>query len=190
MGTDTGKASWISLDQQPDSWTSQFLTGRIERDKLSLFVTPGGETVLKTDAPPLKLSAPEITKLADSVHGNEHLLRFRIVSSRQASTLWVAVQNATIVRATIDGKKVPSKMVDPQNKLWGFYYAAPSPDGIELAFVAQAIDAPRITVTDQTSGLPEIAGFHPAPRIPGLMPLNYFPAFDSTVLVSRTIGAR
>jgi hypothetical protein len=189
LDADSGKASWVSLDQQPDSWTSQFLTGQVERDKLNLFVAPGGETVLKTDAPPLQLSAPEITKLADSVQGNEHLLRFRIVSLRHASTLWVAVQNATIVRATVDGKKVPSKMVDPQNKLWGFYYAAPSPEGIELALAAQATDVPRITVTDQTNGLPDIPGFHPKPRAPYLMPLNYFPAFDSTVLVSRTSGA-
>jgi hypothetical protein len=189
LDADSGKASWVSLDQQPDSWTSQFLTGQVERGKLNLFVAPGGEAVLKTAAPPLQLSAPEITKLADSIQGNEHLLRFRIVSLRQASTLWVAVQNATIVRATIDGKKVPSKMVDPQNKLWGFYYAAPSPDGIELAIVTQATDAPRITVTDQTNGLPDIPGFHATPRTADLMPLNYFPAFDCTILVSHTYGA-
>jgi hypothetical protein len=114
-------------------------------------------------------------------------LRLRIAFSREASTLWVAVQNATILRAMIDGKKVPSKMVDAENKLWGFYYAAPSPEGIELAIATQATDVPRITVTDQTNALPNIPGFHPSPRTPDLMPLNYFPAFDSTVLVSRTI---
>ena len=63
LNADTGKGSWISLDERPDGWTSQFLTGRIEREKIDIFVAPGGESVLKTDAPPLKLPAPEIVTL-------------------------------------------------------------------------------------------------------------------------------
>ena len=47
LNADTGKGSWISLDERPDGWTSQFLTGRIEREKIDIFVGPGGETVLK-----------------------------------------------------------------------------------------------------------------------------------------------
>jgi hypothetical protein len=189
LDADTGKASWLSLDHQPDSWTSQFLTSRFEHGKSNLFVAPGGEAVLKADAPHLPLPGPTITVVKDSAERDQHLLSMRITSLRQASTFWVAVQDATILRAAIDGKKVPSKMVDPQDKLWGFYYAAPSPDGIELTIVVQRTDVPHITVTDQTDGLPNISGFHPQPRTPDLMPLNYFPAFDSTVLVSRTYSA-
>ena len=189
LDADTGKASWLSLDTQPDSWTSQFLTSRFEHGKSNLFVAPGGEAVLKADAPTLPLPGPTITEVKDSVESDQHLLTMQITSSRQVATFWVAVQNATILRAAIDGKKVPSKMVDPQDRLWGFYYAAPSPNGIELTIAVQRTDVPRITVADQTNGLPNIPGFHPRPRTPDLMPLNYFPAFDSTVLVSRTYDA-
>jgi hypothetical protein len=186
LDADLGKASWISLDQTPDRWTSQFLRGRVEKDKLNLFVAPGGEAVLKAEALPLPYAAPTITKISDTIEGNERHMRFHLGSSRQACTLWVAVQNVTIVRATIDGKKVPSKMVEPHDKLWGFYYAAPSAEGIVLDLTVRAADVPLLVLTDQTLGLPDIPGFHPSVRTADVMPLNYFPAFDSTVLVSRT----
>jgi hypothetical protein len=130
LNADTGKGSWISLDERPDGWTSQFLTGRIERDKIDIFVAPGGESVLKTDAPPLKLPAPEIVTLDDSVSSNERILRLRLTSLRHANVLWVALEKATVLRATIGGKKLPSKMVEPHDRLWGFYYAVPPADGI------------------------------------------------------------
>ena len=188
LNADTGKSSWISLDERPDGWTSQFLTGRIEREKTDIFVAPGGESVLKTDAPPLKLPAPEILTLDDSESGNERILRLRLTSLRHADVLWVAVEKGTVLRATIGGKKLPSKMVEPNDRLWGFYYAVPPPDGIELDIVVGLADAPRLTLTDQTNGLPDIPGLHIKPRTEDQMPLHYYPAFDSTILVSHSIS--
>ena len=188
LNADTGKGSWISLDERPDGWTSQFLTGRIEREKIDIFVAPGGESVLKTDAPPLKLPAPEIVTLDDSVSGNERILRLRLTSLRHADVLWVAVEKATVLRATIGGKKLPSKMVEPNDRLWGFYYAVPPADGIELDIAVGLADAPRLTLTDQTNGLPDIPGLHIKPRTEDQMPLHYYPAFDSTILVSHSIS--
>jgi hypothetical protein len=186
LNADTGKSSWISLDERPDGWTSQFLTGSIERDKIDIFVTPGGESVLKTGASPLKLPAPEIVTLDDSVSGNERIMRLRLTSLRHADVLWVALEKVTVLRATIGGKKLPSKMVEPNDRLWGFYYAVPPPDGIELDIAVGLADAPRLTLTDQTNGLPDIPGLHIKPRTENQMPLHYYPAFDSTILVSHS----
>jgi hypothetical protein len=188
LNADTGKGSWISLDERPDGWTSQFLTGGIERDKIDIFVVPGGESVLKTGAPPLKLPAPEIVTLDDSVSSNERILRLRLTSLRHADVLWVALEKVTVLRATIGGKKLPSKMVEPNDRLWGFYYAVPPPDGIELDIAVGLADVPRLTLTDQTNGLPEIPGLHIKPRTEDQMPLHYYPAFDSTILVSHSIS--
>lgn len=188
LNADTGKASWISLDERPDSWTSPFLTGRVESDKLSFLVSPG-DRVLKSGAPLVPLPARQITLLEDAPGTAGRLLRLRLTSSRQPVTLWVSVQNATILRATIDGKKAPSKMVEPRDKLWGFYYAAPPLEGIELAIWFNPSERPQITLTDQTNGLPDVPGFHSKPRTPDLMPLNYFPEFDSTALVSKSFTA-
>ncbi len=188
LDADTGRTFWISLDDKPDSWTSQFLTGHIKSDELNMFVSPGGEKVLKTTAPPAPLPAPQLVLLDDSSSGNERMLRLRIKSERQPETLWISVRNATIIRATVDGKKLPSKMIDPDEKLWGFYYAAPPSQGIELKLSFDAGEKPQITLTDQTLGLPEITGFHARPRTQDLMPLHYYPAFDSTILVSKTFA--
>ncbi len=188
LNADTGKGSWISLDERPDGWTSQFLTGRIEREKIDIFVAPGGESVLKTDAPPLKLPAPEIVMLDDSISGNERILRLRLTSLRHADVLWVALEKVTVLRATIGGKKLPSKMVEPNDRLWGFYYAVPPPDGIELDIAVGLADAPRLTLSDQTNGLPDTPGLHIKPRTEDQMPLHYYPAFDSTILVSHSIS--
>jgi hypothetical protein len=188
LNADTGKGSWISLDERPDGWTSQFLTGRIEREKIDIFVAPGEESVLKTDAPLVKLPAPEIVTLDDSVSGNERILRLRLTSLRHADVLWVAVEKGTVLRATIGGKKLPSKMVEPNDRLWGFYYAVPPVYGIELDIAVGLADAPRLTLTDQTNGLPDIPGLHIKPRTGDQMPLHYYPAFDSTILVSHSIS--
>ena len=188
LNADTGKGSWISLDERPDGWTSQFLTGGIERDKIDIFVAPGGESVLKTGAPPLKLPAPEIVTLDDSVSSNERILRLRLTSLRNADVLWVALEKVTVLRAAIDGKKLPSKTVEPNDRLWGFYYAVPRADGIELDIAVGLGDAPRLTLTDQTNGLPDIPGLHIKPRTEAQMPLHYYPAFDSTILVSHSIS--
>jgi hypothetical protein len=188
LNADTGKGSWISLDERPDGWASQFLAGRIEREKIDIFVAPGGESVLKTDAPPMKLPAPEIETLDDSVSGNERILRLRLTSLRHADVLWVEIERATILRATIGGKKLPSKMVEPHDRLWGFYYAAPPPDGIELNIAVGFADAPAVTLTDQTNGLPDIPDLSIKPRTEDQMPLHYYPAFDSTILVSHSIS--
>jgi Zn-dependent M28 family amino/carboxypeptidase len=189
LDADTGRASWISLDGKPDSWTSQFLTGRIENDKLNIFASPHGVKVLKSEAPPLPLPPPQIALLNDASTDNERVLRLRLSSARRPETLWISVQNATLIRATIDGKRVPSKMLEPRDKLWGFHYAAPPPQGIELTISFNPSEKPQITLTDQTSGLPSMSGFHPRPRTQDLMPLNYYPTFDSTVLVSKMFAA-
>ncbi len=186
LNADTGKGSWISLDERPDAWTSQFLTGGIERDKIDIFVTPRGESVLRTDAPPVKLPAPEIVTLDDSVSSNERILRLRLTSLRHADVLWVALEKVTVLRATIGGKKLPSKTVD--DRLWGFYYAVPPADGIELDIAVGLADAPQLTLTDQTNGLPDLPGLHIKPRADDQMPLHYYPAFDSTILVSHSIS--
>ena len=86
LNADTGKGSWISLDERPDGWTSQFLTGGIERDKIDIFVTPGGESVLKTNAPPVKLPAPEIVTLDDSVSSSPRAFPSSVFSWRHFST--------------------------------------------------------------------------------------------------------
>ena len=79
-------------------------------------------------------------------------------------------------------------MVEPNDRLGGFYYAVPLLDGIELDIAVGLADALRRTLTDQTNGLPDIPGLHIQPRTEDQMPLHYYPTFDSQIPVSHSIS--
>jgi hypothetical protein len=187
---DAGKAWWISFDGKPDPWTSQFLTGEVQTDKVGIFGSADGDAVMKASAPRVELVAPEVKTVEDSTAGGERTLRFNITSLRQARILWVIVRKVAVIRATIDGRHVQVGEGDARNKLWGIIYVGVPPDGIDLRLTAKALDNPELTVTDQSDGLLEIPGFRTNPRASDQMPSpQEWPFFDSTLLVSRTFPA-
>jgi hypothetical protein len=189
LDTDTGKASWISFDEKPDNWTSQFLTSHVEATTLRLFNPVDGDAIIKADAPHVQLPPPNIETLEDSTNGGERKLRLRLVSPRQARIIWLQVEKATVLAATIEGRKVQVNQVDKRNRAWGIVYLALPPEGTEVDVTLKTSDNPQLTVTDQSDGLPIIPGLHVEPRPNDRMPLAVaWPFFDSTVLVSRTIS--
>jgi len=187
LDTDTGKASWISFDEKPDNWTSQFLNGHFEASTLRLFNPVDGDTIIKADAPHVQLLPPNIETLEDSTTGGERKLRLRFVSPRQARIIWLQVEKATVLAATIEGRKAQVNEVDKRNKTWGIVYLALPPDGVEVDVTLKASENPQITVIDQSDGLPIFPGFHVEPRPTDRMSLPVaWPFFDSTLLVSRS----
>jgi hypothetical protein len=186
LDTDTGKASWISFDEKPDNWTSQFLDGHVEASTLRLFNPVDGDAILKAEAPLVQLYPPNIETLEDSTTGGERKLRLRLVSPRQARILWLQVEKATVLAATLEGRKVQLNEVEKRNKVWGIVYVAMPAGGIELDLTLNAWESPQLTVIDQSDGLPNIPGFHVEPRPSDRMALPVaWPFFDSTVLVSH-----
>ena len=186
LDADTGKASWISFDEKPDNWTSQFLNGHVEASTLRLFNPVDGDSILKAEAPRVQLSPPSIDTLEDSTTGGERRLRLRLVSPRQARIIWLQVEKATVLAATIEGRKVQANEVDRRNKTWGIVYLALPPEGIEVDLSFKASENPQLTLIDQSDGLTNIPGFHVEPRPNDRMALPVaWPFFDSTVLVSH-----
>jgi hypothetical protein len=187
LDTDTGKASWISFDEKPDDWTSQFLTGHVEATTLRLFNPVDGDTIIKADAPHVQLLPPNIETLEDSTTRGERKLRLRFVSPRQARIIWLQVEKATVLAATVEGRKAQVNEVDKRNKTWGIVYLALPPEGVEVDVTLKASENPQITVIDQSDGLPIFPGFHVEPRPNDRMSLPAaWPFFDSTLLVSRS----
>jgi len=45
--------------------------------------------------------------------------------------------------------------MDKRNKVWGIVYLAPPSEGIEVDLTLKASENPRLTVTDQSDGLPK-----------------------------------
>ncbi len=190
---DAGKASWISFDEKPDSWTSQFLSGlsgQIETDKVGIFGSADGDAVLKASAPRVELPTPIAKIVEDSTAGGERTLRFHITSLRQARILWVIVRKVVVIRATFDGRHVQVGEEDARNMLWGIVYVGVPPEGIDLELTVKALDNPQLTITDQSDGVPDIPGFSMSLRPNDRMPSpQVWPFFDFTVLVSRTFPA-
>ena len=189
LNSDTGKASWITFDEKPDSWTSQFLTSHFEKSLLHIFNPVNGDAILRAEAPPVQFPPPTIEMLEDSTRGPERKLRFHLVSPRQARIIWLQVEKAAVLAATLEGRKVQVNDADKRNRVWGIVYVALPSEGIELDLTLNASDHPQITVTDQSDGLPEIPGLIIRHRAGDLMPSpQVWPFFDSTALVSRTIS--
>jgi hypothetical protein len=186
LDSNAEKASWISFDTNPDNWTSQFLTGHFEASTVRLFNPVDGDAILKAEAPYVQLPPPSIETLEDSTTGDERKLRLRLVSPRQARIIWLQVEKATVVAATLEGRKVQVNEMDKRNKVWGLVYLALPTEGIELDLTLNASETPQLTVIDQSDGLPSIPGFHFEPRPSDRMALpTVWPFFASTLLVSR-----
>jgi len=184
---DAGKASWISFDERPDDWTSQFLTSQPQADKLDIFGWAGGAAVLKAPAPRLSLSVPLMKIIEDSTAGGARTLRLQISSPRQARIIWIIVRNAAVVRAALEGNNVQVGAADARNKLWGIIFVGLPADGVHLDLTIKAPDTPELIVTDQSDGLPELSRFGARPRGGDRMSLPQgWPFFDATTLVSRT----
>jgi hypothetical protein len=110
----------------------------------------------------------------------------RLVSPRQARIIWLQVEKATVLAATLEGRKVQVNEIDKRNKVWGLVYLALPTEGIELDLTLNASETPQLTVIDQSDGLPRFPGFHFEPRPIDRMALpTVWPFFDSTLLVSR-----
>jgi hypothetical protein len=187
LDTDTGKASWISFDEKPDNWTSQFLNGHARASTLRLFNPVDGDAILQAEAPLVRVSPPGIETLEDSTTGGERKLRLRLISPRQARIIWLQIEKATVLAAILEGRKVQVSEMDKRNKVWGIVYLALPPEGIEVDVTLPASENPQLTVTDQSDGLPIISGYQIEPRPNDRMSLPVvWPFFDSTVLVSRT----
>ncbi len=184
-----GKASWISFDEKPDDWTSQFLTSHAEIDKVSIFGSAegDGDAILKAQAPSLSLIPPSIKAEEDLTVAGKRMVRLQISSPRQARVVWVIVRQAAVLRAAIEGRNVQLGEADTRDKLWGFIFVGLPPEGLHLDLTMKAPNNPQLIVTDQSDGLPEVPGFSPRPRRGDRMPLpQVWPFFDSAALVSRT----
>jgi hypothetical protein len=186
LDANLGKASWMSFDEQPDAWTSQFLSGSIETGRMSNLGWID-DPFLKAAAPSLPLDPPELNVIADSTAVGERTLKLHIYSPRHARVLWFAVQSTEVVRATIDGNASPVRPEDTTGKFWGFVYAALPPEGINVELTLKGDGLPSVSLMDQSDGLPRFAelsiGTRPSDRVP-----QFWPTFDSTTVVTRNFS--
>jgi hypothetical protein len=206
LDTDRGRATFASLDSQPDVFTAQFfhrhvrggwlsrLTGlaTFDASKPTLAKIPplrdfaylnNGRTI-EGDAPLIKAAAPTIKILDDTSKDGARLLKVHIASERGAPIVWMAVPfGVTVLGSSIDGKSPGDRIT---NGWTGWYWNAPA-SGFDLELKLATQGPFALTVIDQTAGLPTMPELSIKPRPPGTMPTPFL-FFDSTTLVRKTIA--
>ncbi len=175
LDADTGKALWTSSTNRVDTWTAHYLGNAPSRGKLPGFV-PDWYPIdfLQHEAPSVALTSPQAELIENSSDGATRTLHLRITTPRHARTLHVGVEQAEVLSATVNGHDLgkPADARWHQAGHWGFDYANPPADGIDVQLRVQAAGPVTIVLVDRSSGLPTIPGANFPPRPADSMPIH------------------
>ncbi len=205
LDSDSGKATWESLDRAPDPFTAQFFQNHVRRGSLAI-VTGMSEPALKEaplqakfnhaalfsslsdgatiegDAPAAELAPPTLEVIGDTSTAGLRTLRLHIASARGAPIIWIAIPRAvTVLSSSIDDKSSDAGPIPGYTAwVWGVSQA-----GFDFTLTTRYPDLFPVTIIDQTDGLPALTAMKIHPRGPAQMPSpDLF--FDSATLVKRT----
>jgi hypothetical protein len=186
LNADSGKATWASMDEQTDKWTSGFFSNQSERGSIEEYLPTNYDGFLKKTAPAITARGPEAVLLNDQTTGDVRVTRLRITSPRGAPIISVYVDVTTPdLQATVDGKNIGDPAVPAPvdaNNRWGFNYSAAPPGGFELVLRMKTPQPLKLTVADRSFGLPQI------PQMSTTYPVDAMPsssAMSDTTYVTR-----
>ncbi|MFC4146382.1 M28 family peptidase [Micromonospora mangrovi] len=165
----TGKAQWLSREDDPQPWTAGFVDDRAS--VADDFPGLGDPELRAGPAQPANLPAPTVTVLADTRAGDQRVLRLRLVPQRpvRLATLHVDTSTATVRSAVVGGREVPVKAREGR---WGFgiVFHAPPPEGIEVTLtLTPKADKVVLRAMDASDGLTAVPGFRPRPADVGVV---------------------
>jgi hypothetical protein len=183
LDSEDGTARFVTVDRSLNDWTSAFMKGPLQHDRLGRF-TPMDAPVLVAAAAPVLVEPPAVTVLGDVTEGEQRTLNIRVRSPRRARAMWVSVRGCQIQSAVLDGRA----LTDSKRDFFSIYYVGVPEDGFELTLGTRVADRPEMRLADVSDGLP--AAPDPIPARPArLMPSPAF-VIDSTTMVSKTFKFR
>jgi hypothetical protein len=109
--------------------------------------TPWSAPALASEAPRIDLPSPQVDVVDGSVADGTRRVRAHLRSPRGARTLMVVLPAARRVDVTVMGQSAP-----PRNG--AILFRGVGPEGLEVDFVADGVDAIDVTVLDSTHGVP------------------------------------
>lgn len=176
LNADTGEATWSSAATRPDPWTRQFLDDGFTAGQAAF--SPGysyGQTfdVIRADAPPVHLPAPQLTVLDDATTDGVRTLRMRIASPRNAPMVHADLAlPGPLVAADVDGDPIA---VDQASRLRRFPIAVynPGTDGLDVTVSLRGTGPVTGTLADFSNGLPTVPGRSIRPRPAGYVPAPF-----------------
>jgi hypothetical protein len=182
---DSDVASWVSLDDAADAWTSHALSGA-QRKTTPVLLPRSKSEVLQAPAPLVPVDPTRIAVLADTRDGATRSLHLRVMLP--AGTELVGLQvppEAHVTRASVQDKPFGVVAADGWLDLAFF---GPPPSGLELHLETESTAPVALHIVAQTRGLPAelVAAFGPRP--PALMPAvvqhNVLWASDMTLVTT------
>lgn len=175
LDADTGKAVWTSSTNRIDPWTAQYLGTSPSRGKLpDFFPVWYPIDFLQHDAPAISLAPPRAELLENSTDGGTRTLYLHISTLRHARTLHVGVAQGEVLSASVNGRDLgkPSDARWHQPGQWGFDYANPPVEGVDVQLRVQGPGPVKVVLVDRSTGLPTIPGENLPPRPADSMPIH------------------
>jgi MFS family permease len=173
--TNSHESFWLSQDQKPDEWTSQFFAdaNKAEVSRSPLF--PAQRVSLSAKAPLLDLPSAELNVLEDRTSDGVRLTRLRLTAPPDARVLNIqADPSTTVVSASINGKRVeyesPAREGDHS---WELSYFAVPAQGFDLIIETRSGPPLKVTLSAFSDGLPEFAQAPVKNRPAHLMPARF-----------------
>ncbi|HKE63032.1 MAG TPA: M28 family peptidase [Micromonosporaceae bacterium] len=157
LDTDTGTAQWVSTDSSPGSWTRRYVTHAGSVSTEFPVITDSAEV---GPAQAANLPAPTVTTTSDTTSGGTRTLSLLVTPQRTVRLVYVAVENARVTAATVDGRRVPASELGDH---FSVLFHAPPADGLPVTFTLAATGPVRIRAMDGSDGLTGLPGFTPRP---------------------------
>lgn len=188
MDLDAGKAYWISNDQKPDEWLSQFIPAGTPRARIAEFlpgeydtypkpgprslgerfkdalVPPYNDQYLKASAPMAPFGGPQVTLKGNEVADGRRTLTLHIGSAEAVTQMRLTLVSRTeLLACSIFGKDV-----DGGKQGWEKHVDLFPREGVDAVFILNANDPFRLNMTEKIYGLP-YAELKMPPRPPHLI---------------------
>jgi len=157
------RAVWVSLDDHPDGWSSQFFKRRISGTLIETWFPMWPPRLMVGEAPLLELRPPVVTTESDTKTTNGRLVSIRIKPIRRVAFIYIKIiEGGAITGSWIGESRFTSTAAS--GKPWHlFFYAIPE-DGLVLTLEMERTEPVHAIVYDCSYGLPDFSGLPYAPR--------------------------
>ncbi|WP_167761389.1 M20/M25/M40 family metallo-hydrolase [Duganella callida] len=165
----SGKAFWISRDQQLGGWSKHYFPTVSDKQQVPEVFGVNSRKYWVSPAPRMPgLEAPQIAVLSDTSKDGVREVRFKVRTLRQAPVFSVKVEGAEVLASRVDGQPFTQK----PNPLWLLEAYGMEQRELEVALQVKAGKPFNIRVNDETYGLPH-NGITVMPRPAGLIQSIY-----------------
>lgn len=155
MDADTGEAMWVSGEDSPSPWTSQFVA---TRTSISGQFPAVHDEVWIGPAEAADLPAPTAEVVSDETSGDTRTVTLTVFPER--AVRYVQAVADGVIDATIEGREVPVA----DDHYLDISYAAPDDTGFELVVTVPAGEPLDLRLLGGGDGLEPLPGFEPRPE--------------------------